>query len=208
MLRIGLVAKGESERKKLKKTMRLVQKYEAPCPLTGSSVFIGYKEVDHERLQEVCAMAQMSGAMLASYGGKISIGDDVSFNPGVIGHGGVSIGSRTRIAARTLTISANHFFANPDLPIMSQGLTCKGITVGCDVWLGPHVVVLDGVTIGDGCVVGAGAVITKSLPPFSIAAGVPVKIIGKRVQLPEGQVAVDAHGEISTLASDNRKNGW
>jgi acetyltransferase-like isoleucine patch superfamily enzyme len=208
MLRVGLVAKGESERKKAKKTMRLVQKYAGPCPLTGSSVFIGYKEVDHEPLQEVCAMAQMSGALLASYRGKISTGDDVSFNPGVIGHGGGSIGSRTRIAARTLTISANHVFANPDLPIMGQGLTCKGITVGCDVWVGAHVVVLDGVTIGDRWVVGAGAVITKSLPPFSIAAGVPVKISGKRVQLPEGQVAVDAHGEISTLASDNRKNGW
>jgi acetyltransferase-like isoleucine patch superfamily enzyme len=137
--------------------------------------------------------AVLNDALLATYGGEIIIGDDVSLNPGVIiyGHGGVSIGDRTRIAARTLIIPANHVFANPDLPIMSQGLTCKGITVGRDVWLGAHVVVLDGVIIGDGSVVGAGAVITKSLPPFSIAAGVPAKIIGKRGQLSEPQAAAD-----------------
>jgi acetyltransferase-like isoleucine patch superfamily enzyme len=150
----------------------------------------------------------LNGALLATYGGEIIIGDDVSFNPGVIiyGHGGVRIGNGTRIAARTLIIPANHTFLSPDIPIMCQGLTCRGISVGRDVWMGAHVVVLDGVTIGDGCVVGAGAVITKSLPPFSIAVGVPAKIIGKRGQLSEPQIRMDADGEISTVVSENPKN--
>ena len=85
----------------------------------------------------------MSGVLLATYGGRISVGDDVSFNPGVIiyGHGGVTIGSKTRIAAGSLIVSANHNFANPEIPIMNQGLTCKGIEIGTDVWIGAHVMI-------------------------------------------------------------------
>ena len=95
---------------------------------------------------------------------------------------------------------------NPDLPIICQGLTFKGITIGCDVWLDALVAVLNGVAIGDGCVIGARAVITKSVRPYSIAAGVPAKIIGRR--LPEPQAAVHLDGKTSKMASENRSNDW
>jgi acetyltransferase-like isoleucine patch superfamily enzyme len=122
------------------------------------------------------------GAILATYGGEIEIGDDVSLNPGalVYGHGGVTIGNETRIAAKTVIVAANHRFDNPDLPIMKQGLKCLGIRVGSDVWLGTGVVVLDGVNIGSGAVVAAGAVVTKDVESGSIVGGVPAQAIGYR----------------------------
>jgi acetyltransferase-like isoleucine patch superfamily enzyme len=54
------------------------------------------------------------------------------------------------------------------------------IRIGDDCWIGARVFVLAGVTIGDGCVVGAGSVVTRSLPPNSIAVGVPAKVVGWR----------------------------
>jgi acetyltransferase-like isoleucine patch superfamily enzyme len=54
------------------------------------------------------------------------------------------------------------------------------VVIGDDVWLGVRVVVTAGVTIGEGCIVGAGAVVTKDLPPNAIAAGVPARVIGER----------------------------
>jgi len=54
------------------------------------------------------------------------------------------------------------------------------VLIGNDVWLGARVVVTAGVTIGDGCIVGAGAIVTKDLPAESIAAGVPARVIGQR----------------------------
>ncbi len=74
----------------------------------------------------------------------------------------------------------SHNFSDPNIPINQQGLTCKGILIEDDCWLGTGVRVLDGVTIGRGSIVGAGAVVTKSLPPYSIAVGVPARVIDRR----------------------------
>ena len=53
----------------------------------------------------------------------------------------------------------------------------RPVVIGNDVWLGANVVVTGGVTIGDGCVIGAGSVVTRDIPPFSLAAGVPCRVI-------------------------------
>lgn len=121
-------------------------------------------------------------AILACYGGDITLGERVTINPYCVlyGHGGLVIGDRTLIAAHTVIIPANHVFADPDAPIASQGLTCKGVRIGSDVWLGTGVRVLDGVTIGDGAVVGAGAVVTKDVGPYDIVVGVPARKVGSR----------------------------
>lgn len=60
-----------------------------------------------------------------------------------------------------------------ELPLTSRG----DIVVEDDVWLGLHVCVMDGVTIGQGAVIGAGAVVTKDIPPYAIAGGVPASVI-------------------------------
>ncbi|MEB3336520.1 MAG: DapH/DapD/GlmU-related protein [Leptolyngbyaceae bacterium] len=73
-------------------------------------------------------------------------------------------------------------FKSIDTPINEQGLIGLGVVIEDDCWLGCGAKVMDGITIGKGSVIGAGAVVTKSLPPYSIAVGVPARIIGKRDQ--------------------------
>ena len=76
--------------------------------------------------------------------------------------------------------SANHVFLDKYSLICDQGHERGDITIGNDVWIAAHVCVLPGVTIGDGAVCGAGAVVTKDVPPYSVVAGVPAKIIKMR----------------------------
>lgn len=153
------------------------------CSWLGFDDHFGTRPAGEVRLGERCVVQQ--GAILATYGGKIQVGDDVSFNPGVIvyGHGGVTIGNATRIAANSVIIPANHRFRNLQIPIMQQGLDCQGITIGTDVWIGAGVIVLDGVTIEDGAVAAAGAVIVKDVKARTIVGGVPAVPIGKRDEL-------------------------
>ena len=122
------------------------------------------------------------GAILAPYGGSIALGENAFVGPYCVlyGHGGLTIGRDTMIAAHTVIIPANHEFRDPDRPILDQGLSSLGIAIGDGVWVGCGVRILDGVSIGDGCVIGAGAVVTRSLEPLSIAAGVPARVVGAR----------------------------
>ena len=65
--------------------------------------------------------------------------------------------------------------------MMEQGVYSKGpVVIGDDVWLGAGAMVLDGVQIGKGCIVGAGSVVTKNLPDYAVAVGVPAKILKNR----------------------------
>jgi acetyltransferase-like isoleucine patch superfamily enzyme len=132
-----------------------------------------------------------SGAVLAAYGGSITIGDYVSINPYsvIYGHGGISIGKCTRIAAHTIIVPANHVFSDTKTPIMYQRLTMKGITIGADVWIGSGVRILDGVRIGNGAVIGAGAVVTSDVKVGEIVAGVPARVISSRFEFQDVRCA-------------------
>ena len=120
--------------------------------------------------------------MLASHGGHISFGSNCSVNNFAViyGHGGLTIGNDVRIAAHAVIIPANHNWSDASVPIRKQGLTKLGVTIGNDVWIGAHAVVLDGVTIGDGCVIAAGAVLSRSTEPYGVYAGVPARRIKER----------------------------
>ncbi len=96
------------------------------------------------------------------------------------GSGNIKIGQDCLIGPRVAIIAVNHIFADPTRPINTQGHTAKGITIEDDCWLAYGVTVVDGVTIGKGSVIGAGAVVTKDIPPYSIAVGVPAKVVGQR----------------------------
>jgi acetyltransferase-like isoleucine patch superfamily enzyme len=96
--------------------------------------------------------------------------------------GPVVIGDETNLGPGCKIIAENHGFDDPDLPIREQALSREGITIGRDCWLGANVVVLDGVTIGDGAVMAAGAVVTGDVDPGTVVAGVPARPLRRRDQ--------------------------
>jgi len=110
----------------------------------------------------------------------ISIGEGTFLNIAVMvaSMGRVEIGAHCMLANGCFVTDANHRFDDPDTPITWQGFSSKGPTrIGDNVWLGANVVVTSGVTIGERCVIGANSVVTQDIPPFSIAAGAPAKVL-------------------------------
>jgi acetyltransferase-like isoleucine patch superfamily enzyme len=121
-------------------------------------------------------------SLLHPYGGKITIGQNFGINPYCViyGMGGVTIGDNVMMATSCVIVSANHNFERTDIPMTLQGVTCEEIKIGDDVWLGSRVIILAGVEIGEGSVIGAGSVVSKNIPPYSVAVGVPARVIKKR----------------------------
>ncbi|MGI9603337.1 MAG: acyltransferase [Acidimicrobiales bacterium] len=135
---------------------------------------------------------------------KLGLGEGVALAPNLslanaerieIGAGS-NIGSRCHLWAGDHTariVLGRHALLAPDVfittsdyrfddgaPIMDQDKDEHDVVIGDDVWLGAKVIVLAGVTIGEGCVVAAGAVVTSDLAPYCIAGGVPAKVLGER----------------------------
>ena len=98
------------------------------------------------------------------------------------GYGDIVIGEDCLIASHTSLYAHNYNFKDANKPIREQGYQYKGIVIGDNCWLGSGVRVLDGVTIGAGSVIGAGTVVTKDIPPNSVAVGTPAKVIGPRTK--------------------------
>lgn len=115
-----------------------------------------------------------------AYGGYIKIKGKCAFgqNTNIHGGGGIEIGENVIFGANCYLVASNHNFRSKELPIMLQGDYRKGIKIGSNVWLGGNVTILDGVTIGNNCVIGAGSVITKDIPNNT-------KIICKNQQVEE-----------------------
>jgi acetyltransferase-like isoleucine patch superfamily enzyme len=111
-----------------------------------------------------------------------TIGNHSSFNRNTVLRGKYKIGNYVAVGPNCSIMGFNHRFDNTTELISKQGRTVKGIIIEDNVWIGANSVILDGVTIGEGCVIGGGSVITKSIPPFSIAVGNPCKVIKNRKQ--------------------------
>jgi acetyltransferase-like isoleucine patch superfamily enzyme len=124
-----------------------------------------------------------NGAQIRSWLGQVSIGNNCSINSNTLlfGTGGIIIGNYVRIAANCVIVASSHVYKDCTKPICTQGFTAKGILIEDDVWIGAGACILDGVTIGRGSVIGAGAVVRNSTEPFSVNVGVPAKIIGTRI---------------------------
>lgn len=91
--------------------------------------------------------------------------------------GPVKIGNHVNLAQGITVTALNHNFSDPNKRIDEQGISTTPVTIGDDIWIGANAVILPGVTIGNHSVIAAGAVVTKDVPPHSLAAGVPAKII-------------------------------
>jgi acetyltransferase-like isoleucine patch superfamily enzyme len=134
------------------------------------------------------------GTSLRCHEGNLSIGDKVVFgrNNVVNAYLDVSIGAASIVADMVYVADFDHNFSDADRPIKDQGITKSPIRIGADVWLANKVTVVRGVHIGDGSVVGANAVVTGDLPPYSIAAGVPARVIRSRLDDHEAHSATRA----------------
>ncbi len=95
------------------------------------------------------------------------------------GQGGVWIGDRVYTSPITQILAVNHVFSDPKRPFVDQGITAEGIWIDDDVWLGAGAIVTDGVRVGHHAVVAAGAVVTQSVEPYTMVAGVPARPIKK-----------------------------
>lgn len=146
------------------------------------SVWPGYLNRRHGKLLLGDKANVGQGVVLHAYGGCIEVGRNVTIGPYsvIYGHGGVTIGDDTLIAMHCRIVSSNHDIPSPQFTIRSQPDVPLSVKIGRDVWLGAGATVLGGVEIGDGCVVAAGAVVTKSLPPYAIALGVPASVVKYR----------------------------
>ena len=98
-------------------------------------------------------------------------------------HGRTRIGKKALLAAYCYVVGAGHESSRTDIPILDQPNTTKGgAEIGDGCWLGARVTVMDGVKIGRDTIVGAHALVTRDLPDFSIAVGIPAKVTGSRLK--------------------------
>ena len=146
------------------------------------SVERGFRDGKHGTIliADHCTLSR--GVELNAWGGAISLGKKVFVGPYTIiyGHGGVEIGEDSLISMHCCILSSNHTIPGRELPIRSQPDILRPTKIGRDVWIGANATILGGVTIGDGCVVAAGAVVSKDLPPYTIASGVPARPVRTR----------------------------
>lgn len=117
-----------------------------------------------------------------SYG--LEVGRNFNINRGVniYARGGVKIGDYVLIGPNVIIASSQHRYNIRGLPILFQGHEKQQVVIGNDVWIGANAVILPGVTVGDGAIIGAGAVVTVDVEPYSIVGGVPACKIGERNQ--------------------------
>ena len=112
--------------------------------------------------------------------GPVKIGKktDIGCNTIISSVSGINIGRSVLIAGNCYIGGGRYTADSIETPIMEQGLYSLGpVIIGDDVWLGAGSIVIDGVRIGNGCIIGAGAVVTKNLPDYAVAIGVPAQVI-------------------------------
>ncbi len=122
------------------------------------------------------------GALFDAQGGRITVGPRSAIGPFVVvyGEGTVSIGADVSIATHSTVVALNHIFDDRDSPIRRQGASARGIRIEDDVWVSANCVLVDGITLQHGSVVAAGAVVTKSVAPYTVISGIPAKFLRDR----------------------------
>lgn len=112
---------------------------------------------------------------------QLKIGTYARINEHVFLQGKITVGNHVMMAPYVAIYTNTHEHARTDIPMVMAGDTdTKPVTIENNVWLGRNVVVLPGITVGEGSIVGANAVVTKNVAPFTIVGGIPAKEIRKR----------------------------
>lgn len=130
------------------------------------------------------ATIRPTNVMVNEAGEGLKIGDNSNIGPyswiGCSGH--IEIGNNVMMGPRVNLLAENHNFDRTDIPMKEQGVTRGAIIIEDDCWLGANCSVLSNVRIGRGSIIATGAVVTKDVPPYSIVAGVPAKVIKSRTE--------------------------
>ena len=134
-----------------------------------------------------------AGRIVAYKGKNVNIEKNASFTPGLsIGNnsgvgircevnGEVKIGNDVMMGPEVVIYTSSHAHDRIDIPMIEQGAQeTKPVIIGNDVWIGRRAIIMPGVNIGNGCIIGAGAVVTKNVPDYCIVGGVPAKIVKRR----------------------------
>ena len=117
----------------------------------------------------------------AIFSSDLKIGDNSGIGENSFVQPRVSIGKNVMMGPECFIYTKNHETSRVDIPMINQGYgEFRPVTIGDDVWIGSRVTILPGVTIGEGCVIGACAVVTKDVPPYSVAVGNPARVVKNR----------------------------
>lgn len=152
-------------------------------PESNSKLNLGQK-----KLREFCGKLILNkcgdnvniekGAQFAS---AVELGNNSGIGIRATLTGRVIIGSQVMMGPECIIYTKNHLFSRTDIPMCQQGFDEEQpVIIEDDVWIGGRVIILPGVRIGHGSVIGAGAVVTSDIEPFSIVGGVPARLIRKR----------------------------
>ena len=117
----------------------------------------------------------------ATFGPEVTLGDNSGIGVDCEIYGQVHIGNNVMMGPEVIIYTTGHRFDRIDIPMNQQGFEkMQPVVIGDDCWIGRRVMIMPGVSIGNGCVIGAGAVVTKSMPAYSVVCGVPADVVRKR----------------------------
>lgn len=155
--------------------------------MAGGRLFDVYADVEITALKNLslgdgCCIEARCTLLCAN--APLTLGRNCYLNKNVrLGSGGnapFTMGDNVMVGPNVVMDTSRHNTDRTDIPMKRQGLSYAPIVIEDDVWIGANVVVTSGVTIGRGSIVGAGAVVTRDVPPYAIVGGVPAKVIGQR----------------------------
>jgi acetyltransferase-like isoleucine patch superfamily enzyme len=146
--------------------------------------YYNYNHVRPRRLADIGPGVRMSPTASLRNGERIKIGAYAHIGANCSIWAGDSVGritlGRHALLGPEVFITASNYQIAPGTPVMDQPKLERDVVIGDDVWLGARVMVVAGVEIGDGCIIGASSVVTRSIPAGSIAVGNPARVVGQR----------------------------
>ena len=114
----------------------------------------------------------------ATFGPEVSLGDNSGIGIRCELYGPVSIGDNVMMGPEVVIYTSGHRHDRTDITMIEQGSTIpEPVKIGNDVWIGRRAMIMPGVSVGNGCIIGAGAVVTKDVPDYAVVGGVPAKVI-------------------------------
>lgn len=155
-------------------------------PASYSSLQLGQK-----RLRALCGRLMLASCGVdvnietnAVFSKRVTLGDYSGIGVNAKRYGECHIGRYVMMGEDVTIITRNHTFSRIDIPMLDQGFSeDRPVTIGDDVWIGDRALILPGVYVGQGSIIGAGAVVTKDVPPYAIVGGNPARVIRMRNEL-------------------------